>query len=59
MKEVDFDKICRDVLDSLKDETSQNNSDKKKSDLIDAFQKSSVYVCVEVLKRYHATVNEN
>lgn len=59
MKDVDFDKICRDVLASLKDANSHNHSDEKKSNLVDAFQKSTVYVCVEVLKRYHAALNEN
>lgn len=59
MKNVDFDKICRDVLASLKDANTQSHSDEKKSNLIDAFQKSTVYVCAEVLKRYHAAVNAN
>lgn len=55
MKDVDFDKICRDVLDTLKNE----NSDEKKSNLVEAFQKSTVYICAEVLKRYHAALKEN
>lgn len=59
MKDVDFDKICCDVLDALKSENPQGEVDSKKSNLVDAFQKSSVYVCVEVLKRYHAALNEN
>lgn len=55
MKDVDFDKICREVLDAMK----TDNSDEKKSNLVEAFQKSTVYICAEVLKRYHAALNEN
>ena len=55
MKDVDFDKICRDVLDALKTE----NTDEKKSNLVEAFQKSTVYICAEVLKRYHVAVSKN
>ena len=55
MKDVDFDKICREVLDAMKND----NSDEKKSNLVEAFQKSTVYICAEVLKRYHAALNEN
>ena len=35
MKDVDFDKICREVLDAMK----TDNSDEKKSNLVEAFQK--------------------
>jgi len=59
MKDVDFDKICRDVLDALKTENPQDEVDNKKSNLVEAFQKSTVYICAEVLKRYHAALNEN
>ena len=55
MKDVDFDKICREVLDAMK----TDNSDEKKSNLVEAFQKSTVYICAEVLKHYHAALNEN
>ena len=55
MKDVDFDKICREVLDAMK----TDNSDEKKSNLVEAFQKSTVYICSEVLKGYHAALNEN
>lgn len=59
MKNVDFDKICREVLKSLKNADVQKNSDERKSNLVDAFQKSTVYVCAEVLKKYHAAVSGN
>ena len=55
MRNIDFEKICRDVLDDLK----SDNPDEKKSNLVEAFQKSTVYICAEVLKRYHAALNEN
>lgn len=55
MINVDFEKICRDVLDDLKLE----NSDEKKSNLVEAFQKSTVYICAEVLKRYHTALYKN